>query len=216
MIMDTASSHQQVVYAFGAGRHHSTKFERRLNRFQERQFRIGDVIIRPGRRVPMTIGFLAGHLEEVISHIERGALRLQSDADSYVDPDELRALVNGTPMPVKANPPEDGPGEDDGPGEGDDTPTEEPSEEPAQEPAEEPSDNELANEPESPLQSEPEEPTPDVTPEEMSMAALPDGWRMRNKKGLLMLCSELKLEASDKLSNKDLIALLEGWERTHR
>jgi hypothetical protein len=212
----------QILHLYGAGRDTQTKAMRRLDRFGERHFRIGEVVVRPGRRVPVTVGFLAGHLDEVIRHIERGALRLQSDADSFVDPDELRALVNGTPMPVKANPA--GPGEDeeapadDGPG--DEIPPEEPSSEP-EAPADEPSDQELANEPEQDqgpsLQDEPVEATPDVTPEEMAyMAPLPDAWRTRNKKGLIMLCTERKLEASDKLSNRDLISLLEAWETSHR
>lgn len=212
---DTAN---QIVHLYGAGRDSQTKAMRRLDRFGERHFRIGEVVVRPGRRVPVTVGFLKGHLEEVIRHIERGALRLQSDSDSFIDPDELRALVTGAPMPVHANP-VDGPGEDDGPG--DEIPAEEP---PAEEPEpqqDERSDDELAHEPEPDLgpslQDEPVESTPDVGPEEMAyMAPLPDAWRNRNKKGLLMLCSERKLEASDKLSNRELITLLEGWERDHQ
>lgn len=200
--METAN---QIIHLYGAGRDVRTKSDRRLNRFQERQFRIGEVVVRPGRRTPVTVEFLAGHLDTVIQHIERGALRLQSTSDSFIDPDELRALVSGAPLPATqaTTPAPTGPGEDDLP---DDGPIgEEPYEAPADEPPmDEPTDSELASEPEAPIQDAPEE--------ALDLAPLPDAWRTRNKKGLLALCAERKLDASDKLSNRELIEKLEGWE----
>lgn len=218
----------QILYAFGAGRDPQTKMARRLDRFSDRTFRIGsDVIIRPGRRVPVTVGYLSNHLDEVVGHIERGALRLQSDSDSFIDPNELRAIVAGQPIPEKVvvrppvfdvteeryvpppplaptlpAPPE--PAElldtadatvdasvGDGPGEA--------------------TDSELAGAPDAPL--EVAEESVDAIAEPAPTPVLPEGWRSKSKKGLLALAQELKLEVSDKMSNRELITALEALEK---
>ena len=214
--MDTAN---QIIYAYGAGRDHRTKYDRRMGRFLERQFRVGEVVIRPGRRVPVTMQFLAGHADEIVRHIDRGALRLQSHADAFLTTSEFRALLRGE-APVKAAPMMAGP-EDEGPGDeggyedgGNESPVED-FNEPEPEALDEPSDNDLANESEPSLSDEPMEETPDVTSEEMAYMAgpaLPDGWRMRNKRGLLILCSERQVAADDKMSNNTIIRLLADWE----
>lgn len=214
--MDTAN---QVIYAYGAGRDHRTKYDRRMGRFQERQFRVGEVVVRPGRRVPVSIKFLSIHVDEIVRHIDRGALRLQSHADAFITTAELRAILRGeSPVkaaPVMAAPDDDGPGDESYEDPGDESPGEDFNESPPEE-INEPSDSDLANEPEAPLSEEPMEETPDVTSEEMAYMAgpaLPDGWRMRNKRGLLILCSERRVAADDKMSNNTIIQLLSDWEK---
>jgi hypothetical protein len=206
--MDTAN---QIIYVYGAGRDHRTKYDRRMCRFMDRQFRIGDVVVRPGRRVPVTVRFLSGHVEEVVQHINRGALRLQSHADAFISPEELRAIVRGD-RPALLAPVQAAPGDDFGPGDwesdvGDESPTED---------FNEPSYDDFANEPEAPLSEEPFEETPDVTSEEMAYMAgpaLPEAWRTRNKRGLLVLCSERGVAADDKMANSTIIQLLSDWEK---
>lgn len=217
--METNEQNQtadQIIHLYGASRDVRTKPERRLNRFADKQFRIGDVLVRPGRRVPVTVRFLAGHVGAVIEHIQRGALRLESSSDRFIDPEEFKALVAGTPLPALVR----GPGDEDGPG--DEIPAEEPAEESQGEPTmDEPSDTDLANEAEEPLMDEPEA-APDTSEPETSgesydmAAALPEAWRTRNKKGLLALCAERGLEANDKLSNRELVNVLEAWESSRR
>lgn len=215
--MDTAN---QIIYAYGAGRDHRTKYDRRMGRFLARQFRVGEVVIRPGRRVPVTMQFIAGHADEILRHVDRGALRLQSHADAFISTAELRALLRGeapVKAPVMAAPDDDGPGDEGGYEDtGDNSPAEDLNE-PAPEEFNEPSDNDLADEQEPPLSDEPMEETPDVTSEEMAYMAgpsLPDGWRMRNKRGLLLLCSERQVAADDKMSNSTIVQLLSDWEKT--
>jgi len=215
--MDTAN---QIIYVYGAGRDHRTKYDRRMSRFLDRQFRIGDVVVRPGRRVPVTVRFLSGHVEEVVRHINRGALRLQSHADAFINPEELRAIVRGD-LPALAAPVQAAPDDDFGPGEGesdigDESPAEDFNEPAPSEDFNEPSDSDLANEPEAPLSEEPFEETPDVTSEEMAYMAgpaLPEAWRTRNKRGLLVLCSERGVAADDKMANTTIIQLLSDWEK---
>lgn len=209
----------QILYAFGAGRDPQTKAARRLDRFSEKTFRIGpDVIIRAGRRTEVAVSYIRDHLDTVIGHIERGALRLQSHSDSFIDPNELRALVNGETLPVVVQ----------GPGEGEETSEEvseesPPSEEPTQppEPAqdEDKSDEELAGEPDpEPVDLPADEPieladmSADLPAVLDTPEPLPEGWRSRSKKGLLALAQERKLEVTDKMSNRDLIAELEKLE----
>lgn len=214
--MDTAN---QIIYAYGAGRDHRTKYDRRMSRFLARQFRVGEVVIRPGRRVPVTVQFLAGHADEIVRHIDRGALRLQRHADAFLTTSEFRALLRGDApakaAPVMAAPDEDGPGDQSYEDAGDDSPAED-SNESSPESFDEPSDSDLAHEQEPSLSDEPMEETPDVTSEEMaymSGTALPDGWRMRNKRGLLILCSERQVAADDKMSNNTIIQMLADWEK---
>jgi hypothetical protein len=214
--MDTAN---QIIYAYGAGRDHRTKYDRRMGRFLARQFRVGEVVIRPGRRVPVTMQFLAGHADEIVRHIDRGALRLQSHADAFLTTSEFRALLRGESLvktaPLTAAPDDDGPGEETYEDTGGDSPAEDFNEsEP--EAFDEPSDSDLAHEQEPALSDEPMEETPDVTSEEMAYmagAALPDGWRMRNKRGLLLLCVERQVAADDKMSNNTIIQMLADWEK---
>ncbi|MGA1354076.1 MAG: hypothetical protein ACO32I_04780 [Candidatus Limnocylindrus sp.] len=213
--MDTAN---QIIYAYGAGRDHRTKYDRRMGRFLARQFRIGDVVIRPGRRVPVTVRFLASHVDEVVRHIGRGALRLQGHADAFIGPEELQAIVRGD-RPVLGVPAEAAPDQDFGPGEEEpyaEDPVEEYSEPAPVEEYNEPPADDFANEPEPPLSEEPFEETPDVTSEEMaymSGPALPEAWRTRNKRGLLALCSERGVAADDKMANTTIIQLLSDWEK---
>lgn len=213
-----------VLYAFGSGRTSTTKADRRMNRFADRHFRIGEhVIVRPGRRVPVTLGYLAGHVDVVVENIKRGALRLQSSADSFVDPKELRSLLRGAGLLVG------------GPGEG-----EEGNEETTNpgEGVSEPEANESQSEPEPEQEDTQSEPEPEPEPEQQqesssesmdeqpgladnesgmgsaemaaAMPALPDGWKTRNKRALLDLCKERGVAATNTLSNRDIIALLEG------
>jgi|NOAtaT_7_FD_contig_121_406816_length_3524_multi_3_in_0_out_0_2 hypothetical protein len=194
----------QVIYAFGSGRDPQTKMARRLDRFGERTFRIGaDVVVRAGRRIPISVKYIADHLEEVIGHVERGALRLQSDSDRYLDPNELRALVRGEPL-VKASEeyrPEPEP-------ETEVLPQAEPE---VMEPlVETPAVEDDAPEPTSSPLEEPEQ-------VEAEMAApayepLPDGWRTQSKRVLLTLGLERGLNVNDKMSNRELTAVLSSFE----
>jgi hypothetical protein len=216
----------QILYAFGSGRDPQTKFARRLDRFADRTFRIGsDVVVRPGRRTEVTVKYLKDNLEMVIEHMDRGALRLQSHSDRFIDKDELRAIVNGEPFVRAAPTAPPGPGENDDTPDGTEIPDEpdEPTPEPEAAPVvEEKSDAELADEPDPTPADAPVEEEPDASPEEdlppvldaapAAVEALPEGWRSRSKKGLLALAQEHKLEVTDKMSNRELIAAIEKLE----
>jgi hypothetical protein len=209
------------VYLYGAGRDVQTKAQRRLDRFQRRHFRVGDVLVRPGRRVPVSHEFLARHEAELAHHIQRGALRLQTDADAFIDPDELKRLIAGEP-PLPESPPatpEKGAEKKEGaekepeptpPAEGGEPLKSE--EAPAPEPEKEPEGAQTEpTGPEAEGAGEGGQPDPTVGADPL---ALPDAWRTRNKRGLLMLCTERGLvNASDKLSNKEIISMLEEWEK---
>lgn len=195
-------SADQIIYAFGSGRDPQTKMARRMDRFGERTFRIGaDVVIRAGRRIPVSVKYLAAHLEEVVGHVERGALRLQSDSDRYIDPMELRAIVRGEtpPAPVKAT----------------EVYEEEPEPEVLPDPPEEivaePTESETLDDSPAPTEA-PFTETPSEVETEVSFSPLPEGWRTQSKRVLLQLALERNLEASDKMSNRELAAVLTAYE----
>jgi outer membrane biosynthesis protein TonB len=179
--------------------------------------------------VPVTLGYLAGHVDVVVEHIRRGALRLQSHADAFVDPTELRALLKGAGLLVG------GPGEEEGGGGEETTQPEIPEQEsdeaqpdasPEPEPQpeqEQQEDTQSEPEPESTQEEASPEPMDEGQPElaenessvgsadmASAMPPLPDGWKTRNKRALLDLCKERNVVASNTLSNRDIIALLEG------
>lgn len=153
------------LHLLGAGHHPSTKTVRRSHRFAEKSFLIGSLPIRPNRRVPVTVEFIVGHLDEIIDRVKRGTLLVQHSADAFVDPDELRAIAavyrgETPPGPIVKLAPDDEPDddvidnpEDDGSHE-DPSQVEEPMDEPA---AEEPNPAEEAFGEDAPEAQEPAE-----------------------------------------------------------
>lgn len=92
----------QRLYLFGGGRHVSTKALRRATRFKGRVFRIGEIIVRPNRRVDITVSFLVAHYEQIVAAVKTGQLIVQHTGDRFVDIDELaaiRALALGEALP---------------------------------------------------------------------------------------------------------------------
>lgn len=118
------------LYLFGGGRHHSTKALRRAARFKRRVFDIGEITIRPNRRVDVNVEFVVKHYDSIVAAMKTGQLLVQHSADEFVDLDELaamRALFLGEalPGPVVKEVAEDEPDDDpvDNPeGESDDDP----------------------------------------------------------------------------------------------
>ena len=51
-------------------------------------------MVRPTRRVPVFLDWLARHAVEVETYIRSGAVTLQSDADSCVDVEEFRVMLS--------------------------------------------------------------------------------------------------------------------------
>jgi hypothetical protein len=105
------------LHLLGAGYHPSTKTVRRSYRFAEKSFLIGSLPIRPNRRIPVTVDFVVGHLDEIIDRVNRGTLLVQHSADTFVDPDELRSIAavyrNETPPgPIVKLAPDDEPDDD--------------------------------------------------------------------------------------------------------
>lgn len=207
----------QIIHLFGSARSSETKTARRMDRFGNKAFSVGGVPIRSGRRTTVSFNFLEAHLDMIIAHVERGALRCQLNSDSFLTTKELRALFAA---PILAAPDENSEGgEQSEPQEEEQTEeSQEDLPEEPQEPAEE--ESEQSEEPAEEHESEEDTSSQDDSQDEsggeseaMEMAALnlPDAWRTRNKKGLLALCVERKLTATDKLSNRDLISLLESW-----
>jgi hypothetical protein len=84
-----------VLRLYGAGRDIRTREARRVDRFRKKAFRIGEIPIRPGRRVEVGLDFIRAHFTEIVDNIKRGALRVQSSADTFVDPEELKAILEG-------------------------------------------------------------------------------------------------------------------------
>jgi hypothetical protein len=184
----------RVLYILGGGRS-STREARRLDRFGSRVERIGDLVIRPQRRVAVTVEFAAQHLAELQDAISRGSIVVQHDADTFVDPQELQALVAGKPSPTSELP----------------TPLPpklEPVAEPVPEPVPEPV--EPAPEPVPELV----EPTPEPEPE-VEEVTLPYGWERSNKRELMMLCSKCGVEVSETDTNRGIVAKLKAWEQAH-
>ena len=173
--------------------------------------------MRAGRRVPVSLNFLEAHLDTVIAHVERGALRCQFNSDSWLTTLQLRALF-APPVPaLQAAPEEDeGGAEDEGSEEAAEEPEEQQEEEQQEEEqaeeAQEESEEQEASEEDTSTQDDGQDESGGEVSAEMSAAHLPEAWRTRNKKGLLALCSERKLEATDKLSNRELAGLLESWD----
>lgn len=84
-----------VLQLYGAGRDVRTREARRVDRFRKKAFRIGEIPIRPGRRVEVGLDFIRAHFTEIVDNIKRGALRVTSNSDRFVDPEELKAILEG-------------------------------------------------------------------------------------------------------------------------
>jgi hypothetical protein len=82
----------QKLYLLGGGRHPSTRALRRVNRFRPRVFDIGELTIRPNRRVDVTVEFVLKHFDAIVQHVNNGTLIVQHSADRLVDVDELHAI----------------------------------------------------------------------------------------------------------------------------
>lgn len=80
------------LYLFGGGRHHSTKALRRAARFKRRVFDIGEITIRPNRRVDVNVEFVVKYYDAILAALKTGQLIVQHSADRFVDTDELAAI----------------------------------------------------------------------------------------------------------------------------
>lgn len=156
------------LYLFGGGRHHSTKALRRAARFKRRVFDIGEITIRPNRRVDVNVEFVVKHYDAILAAMKTGQLLVQHSADEFVDTDELAAiraafLGEALPGPIVKEVAEDEPDDDpvDNPegDEADDPALAQPPAEPVADepPADEPNPAALAFGDDEPAQEEPEE-----------------------------------------------------------
>lgn len=211
-------------YMLGGGRHASSRQTRRSNEFARRVFRIGGYPVRPGRRVDVSIDFLAANFQEVCAHIQNGTLLIQHSHDDFVDVDELSNFVaeyrgeRPPPEPVEAaTEPE--------PVLESEPPILELEPEPEPEVHEEPEQFEVLPEPEALPEPDPEldDEEPEESEDEPSEAVtvrppagartLPEGFGNLKKKDLLALCKERGLNIDPKRvpSNASLINLLLKW-----
>lgn len=83
----------QKLFLLGSGRHVATRLQRRKNNVKRRVARIGDLIVRPGRRVDVTPEFVAKYLNDIVAGVEAGIIIVCHSADRFMDRDELKALV---------------------------------------------------------------------------------------------------------------------------
>ena len=174
----------RVMYLLGGGRS-ATLAARRASRFDGRTLRIGDLVVRPQRRIAVTVDFVKQYAAEISAYITSGALVLQHDADNFVDIEELKSLVGGSSKPVVASKPVAAPAVVAAP--------------PAA--------------PVAPL-APPPAPEPVVAEEtaEEPVEALAEGWERSTKKELLAMCIARGLEASESDTNRQLVATLRAWE----
>lgn len=210
---------------FGAGAHPSTKAQRRAARFKRGAFRIGEVSVRTNRRTAVSLEFIRLHFTTICDKIREGVLRVESATDTFVDPDELRALLDGAMISGEdpaTGTDENTDSEDDDGDEGEDTGTDEGGENEGSQESDELEPTEGAQAPaeaDAAVDAPPEEPETVMAPAEAPPAptkkALPDAWRARNKKGLLDLCRELGVEANDKMNNATIIGHIEDWEKAN-
>lgn len=216
------------LYLVGGGRNPHTRELRRAARFSRRVFRIGDLTIRPNRRVVVTTEFCAKYFKEIVAHITDGTLIVQHDADRFVTADDLRALLGRAPATVDTASEETSNQETEETQE--ETKAEETSEETSTEEAQEDTKSEETKAEES-IEKTEEASTEETTPEETKPAAEPpeetkaeaaevaeepkesgktisEDLLKLTKKELLALCAERGIPADSKMNNAKLIALL--------
>lgn len=216
------------LYLVGGGRNPHTRELRRAARFSRRVFRIGDLTIRPNRRVVVTTEFCAKHFKEIVAHITDGTLIVQHDADRFVTADDLRALLGRAPATVDTASEETSNQETEETQE--DTKSEEASEETSTEETqkdtkseetkadiektEETSTEETTSEEteDKPAAEPPEETKAEAAevaeePKESGKTISEDLLKL-TKKELLALCAERGIPADSKMNNAKLIALL--------
>lgn len=214
------------LYLVGGGRNPHTRELRRAARFSRRVFRIGDLTIRPNRRVVVTTEFCAKHFKEIVAHITDGTLIVQHDADRFVTADDLRALLGRAPATVDTASEETSNQETE---EG--TKSEEASEETSTEETQEDTKSEETKAEESiekteeasteETKSEETEDKPAAEAEETKAEAaevaeepkesgktISEDLLKLTKKELLALCAERGIPADSKMNNAKLIALL--------
>lgn len=236
--IETPTETTPVFRLYGSGRDARTRDARRADRFRKKSPRIGEVSIRPGRRVEVGLGFVRAHFEEIVGHIRRGALRVESSSDRFVDPEELRAIIEGR-IQVSSFEEETSGGGSEESLEEMSTALKEISDSIATLEAEAESvasitdseDARILEEMKSPTEKEPQVVTPAdvddtlldglaaslavpaVTPPAAPKVVLPEAWRSRNQKDLLALCKELSIEADKNMSKAAIIALIADWEK---
>jgi len=200
----------KTLYLLGATRSVATKVQRRANRFKERTFRIGEIVVRPNnRRLDITVEFLAKHIAEILVRVKNGQLIVQHDADHSCDADELRSYAAKLGVSV-----EDISDTDTGLDE-----VVEVSAEAAQEPAQavaavlEPAEPvEAAAEP-AELPAEPAEDVEITVEPEAELRWLPDNFESMTKRELLALCADrgITIDTTTKPSNDTIINKLTAW-----
>lgn len=171
----------RVLYLVGGGRAQTLQ-ARRASRFTDRVVRIGDIVVRPQRRVAVPVAFIAKHLTQIQALISTGGIVVQHDADTSVDPAELHDLVYGAapakPEPMPMAKPE---------------PMAAPQPEPMPEPMPEP----------EPVAEAMAEPEADFT--------LPEGWERSPKRELLAMCAARGLEVDESSTNRELVTAIRKW-----
>jgi len=181
----------------------------------------------------VTVEFVAGHLEEIIDRVNKGALLVQQSADKLVGADDLRALAaayRGETVVAAPDGPydepygdEEGGYEDEPQGEMyDDMPPESPEGEPdfsdGDFPSDEGQDQYGDEEPEEPSEDMPDESGEDYGGDMMEMASakpersLPEGFEKLSRKKLLALCKERGIAVPEKgADSAQLVKLLSDW-----
>jgi pyruvate/2-oxoglutarate dehydrogenase complex dihydrolipoamide acyltransferase (E2) component len=129
-----------VVWLVGAGRDVHTRAERRMNRFGRRAVRIGEYLVRPGRRVDLRLSSFGKLLPLLKARMEEGVVRVMVGDHAYTYDEIATALGSAPPALLATEPP--------------------PAPEPEPEPAPEPEPEAPAEEPEPEPEAPAEEPAP--------------------------------------------------------
>jgi hypothetical protein len=182
-----------TVFLYGAGRSPATRMVRRQNRFKNRTPNIGDLSIRPNRRVAVTPEFVVKHWAQILECLDHGVLSVETIPGKPMTDYELGVLyglVTRTPLPP--------------------APAPEPAAEPAK--AAEPVVDASAPAVASVEVLEPEEPEVDVAEPETERRWIPDGLDKLSKRELIALCAERGLTVEEnRTTAPKLIELLRNW-----
>jgi len=192
-------------YLYGSGRDASTRVLRKINPGKNaRQVRLGNIVVRPGRRVLVTAAFLEEHASAITAQVAAGYLVVETKPGVRF----VKAPDTATDVIASLG---DGEGSADTGG-GTDEGTSEPT-------------GEAAPEGDAPPAAEatPSAPAPEaeVTPTEPEATTggaptgekepLPEGWETFVKKDLLALMETYGIKVPENTTNPSLLAAIREW-----
>jgi hypothetical protein len=173
---------------------------RRLNRAPSRTFRLGELVIRPGKQYPVNVDVLRKHKRELMAAVTVGTLEVR-DGLRRLPMEELTALlaseevVDRDVIPSNEEKPSDGGEKDDDDKDTDEDDTEEEESDPDEEEGGDPDVTETEEKTDPSDEVDPESKLEDQKPVERK--TLPEGWENFNKTDLIGLAKELGMDPGD-------------------